>query len=85
MARNRGHKDRPIPVAWTDSTVHYVGKVQMHRIEDGFGTMAEAMTLCGRVGPEGDDTCYGAYVKKGTHKCRSCVGRYARMPVEKYT
>ncbi len=81
MARNKGHKDRPIPVAWTDSTVHYVGKVQMHRIEDGFGTMTEAMTLCGRVVPEGDDTCYGAYVKKGTHKCRSCVGRYARLPV----
>ena len=85
MARNKGHKDRPIPVAWTGSPVHYVGKVQMHRIEDGFGTMTEAMTLCGKVVPEGADTCYGAYVKKGTHKCRSCVGRYARMPVEKYT
>ena len=85
MARNRGHKDRPIPVAWTDSTVHYVGKVQMHRIEDGFGTMAEAMTLCGRVVPEGADTCYGTYIKKGTHKCRSCGGRHTKMPVEKYT
>ena len=85
MARNRGHKDRPIPVAWTDSTVHYVGKVQMHRTEDGFGTMAEAMTLCGRVVPEGAAPCYGTYIKKGTHKCRSCVGRHTKMPVEKYT
>ena len=84
MARNRSHKDRPIPVAWTDSTVHYVGEVKVRRIEDGFGTEAVHTTLCGKDVPIGVDTCYGAYIKKGTHKCRSCVGRHTRMPVEKY-
>ena len=85
MARNRSHSDRPIPVTWEESPIHYVGKVQMRRIESGFGTTTEAMTLCGKVVPEGADTCYGAYIRKGTHKCRSCVGRHARLPAGKYS
>ena len=84
MARNRGHKDRPIPVAWGESPIHYVGAVEVRRVEGSLGTEAVHTTLCGKDVPTGDDTYYGAYIKKGTHKCRSCVGRHTRMPVEKY-
>ena len=85
MARNKSHRDRPIPVAWGASQVHYVGAVEVRRVEDGLGTEAVHTTLCGKDVPNEGDTSYGGYVKAGTRKCRKCTARYAQLLPGEYS